>query len=350
MTDEPAGDAPILDVEGLSKRFPLTGGLLFARHVGEVAAVDGVSFSLRAGETLGIVGESGCGKSTLARTLLRLVEPSGGSARYKGRDIFAMSKRELRALRKEMQVIFQDPYASLDPRQTVGSIVSEGWSIHPELEPAEGRHIAVGDLLERVGLDRGHGDRYPHQFSGGQRQRVGIARALAMRPEVLVCDEPVSALDVSVQAQVINLLDDLREEYGFATIFIAHDLSIVRHVADRVAVMYLGRIVETGPAQDIYERPSHPYTQALLSAVPRISPTERGVRRIPLEGDLPSAAHPPSGCNFRTRCWKVQPLCAEVEPELEDRASPGHSNACHFPDESPVISPSSGPPRRREAR
>jgi peptide/nickel transport system ATP-binding protein len=322
----------VLEVDDLVKHFPLTRGVVFKRTTGLVRAVDGVSFSLGRGETLGLVGESGCGKTTLARLLLRLDTPTAGRARLDGRDIFAMAGAELREFRRTVQMVMQDPYTSLNPRMTVGDIVGEPFEIHPDAATRGSRQARVRDLLARVGLSPEHFNRYPHQFSGGQRQRIGIARALALSPRVIVCDEPVSALDVSIQAQIINLLVALQRDLGVSYLFIAHDLSVIRHIADRVAVMYLGRIVEIGTNAEIYDRPTHPYTQALLSAVPVPDPRARQRRRrIRLEGDVPSPANPPSGCRFRTRCWKAQPVCATDVPALVPRpdADP-HPSACHF--------------------
>jgi oligopeptide/dipeptide ABC transporter ATP-binding protein len=321
----------LLRVEGLVKHYPLKAGIAFRRQIGSVKAVENVSFEVKSGETLGIVGESGCGKSTVARTLLRLEEPTAGHAYHRERDIFAMSKKELRRLRRDVQIVFQDPYASLNPRMTVRDIVSEAWQIHSDVVPKKQRRKTLDDLLERVGLDPSMATRYPHQFSGGQRQRIGIARALALNPEVLILDEPVSALDVSVQAQVVNLLEELQDEFGFAFIFIAHDLAVIRHICDRVLVMYLGNMVEYGDEHDVYERPTHPYTQALLSAVPVTDPRVAAVRgeRIVLQGDVPSPADPPSGCRFRTRCWKADQRCADEVPEMIDRGH-GHPSACHY--------------------
>ena len=330
-TGRHAAAEPVIRVEGLVKHFPITQGIVFRRQIGAVKAVDGVSFELRKGETLGVVGESGCGKSTLARLLMRLEKPTAGRVYFEGRDMFAMSSAELRDLRRRVQMVMQDPYTSLNPRMTVGDIIGEPFEIHREVAPKGERRRAVQQLLDFVGLNPEHINRYPHQFSGGQRQRIGIARALALRPSVIVCDEPVSALDVSIQAQVINLLERLQDQLGLSYVFIAHDLSVVRHISDRVAVMYLGKIVETGTEDEIYARPTHPYTQALLSAVPVPDPEARAYRDvIRLEGDVPSPANPPSGCHFRTRCWKAQERCAVEEPPLALRRADPHPSACHF--------------------
>ncbi|WP_037356973.1 ABC transporter ATP-binding protein [Amycolatopsis orientalis] len=328
---------PILRVRDLVKHFPVRTGVLFKRTIGQVKAVDGVSFDLRQGETLGVVGESGCGKSTLAQVLMRLEEPTSGSATFEGRDLFQLRGAELRRMRREIQIVLQDPYTSLNPRMTVGDIVGEPFEIHTDVAPKGSRAKKVQELLEVVGLNPEHVNRYPHQFSGGQRQRIGIARALALRPKVIICDEPVSALDVSIQAQVMNLLGELQGEFGLSYVFIAHDLSVVRHLSTRVAVMYLGKIVEVGTEDEIYERPSHPYTQALLSAVPVADPAVRGQRQvIRLEGDVPSPIDPPSGCRFRTRCWKAADICATEAPKLEPRTD-GHLSACHFAEVKSVV-------------
>ena len=326
-------DAPILEVRDLVKHFEVGAGLSLRQTSGVVRAVDGVSFDLRRGETLGLVGESGCGKSTVARTLLRLEEPTAGQALFRGQDIFQAPERDLKDVRRRIQVIFQDPYASLNPRMRVADIIGEPWVIHPEVLPRSERPDRVRELLESVGLRREHAERYPHEFSGGQRQRIGIARAMALNPEVLICDEPVSALDVSVQAQVVNLLEEIQERFGIAYIFIAHDLSVVRHMSHRVAVMYLGRIVETGTKQQVYARPRHPYTKALLSAEPTLDFSgARKRRRIILQGEPPSPVNPPSGCRFRNRCWKANDFCAGEPPPLEAPGGDGHFSACYFPE------------------
>jgi oligopeptide transport system ATP-binding protein len=328
----------ILEVRDLVKHSPLTRGVLFKKQVGAVRAVDGVSFELQEGETLGVVGESGCGKSTLARLLMALDPATSGEVRFKGEDVFGRRGKSLRAMRRNIQLVLQDPYTSLNPRMTVGDIVGEPFEIHSEVAPKGDRRKKVQDLLDVVGLNPEHINRYPHQFSGGQRQRIGIARGLALRPEIIICDEPVSALDVSVQAQVMNLLEDLQGQFGLSYIFIAHDLSVVRHISDRVAVMYLGRVVEIGTEDEIYTTPTHPYTQALLSAVPVPDPTLRGLGdQIVLSGDVPSPANPPSGCKFRTRCWKAQDICAQEEPELVVRAGSPHPSRCHFAEVRQVV-------------
>ncbi|MFB7613399.1 ABC transporter ATP-binding protein [Kitasatospora sp. NPDC056181] len=333
---------PILEVRDLVKYYPLTQGIVFKRQVGAVKAVDGVSFGLEKGETLGVVGESGCGKSTLAKVLMNLERATAGEVRFKGEDITRLSGAGLKAVRRNIQMVFQDPYTSLNPRMTVGDIIGEPFEIHPEVAPKGDRRKAVQDLLDVVGLNPEYINRYPHQFSGGQRQRIGIARGLALKPEVIICDEPVSALDVSVQAQVINLLEQLQSEFGLSYMFIAHDLSIVRHISDRVGVMYLGKLVEIGTEDQIYSHPTHPYTQALLSAVPVPDPTGREQReRILLSGDLPSPANPPSGCRFRTRCWKAEERCSTEVPLLAVPSAltgpAAHESACHFAEVRDVI-------------
>jgi len=321
--------APLVEVEGLKTYFPIRRGLL-GREIGRVHAVDDVTFSVREGETLGLVGESGCGKSTLGRTIVRLLEPTGGDVRFQGRSIAALRARELRPLRREMQMVFQDPYASLNPRKRVGSIIAAPMRIHRAGDAAE-RRRRVQELLEVVGLSPEHYNRYPHEFSGGQRQRIGVARALALRPKLIVADEPVSALDVSIQAQMVNLLEELQDEFRLTYLFIAHDLGVVRHVSDRIAVMYLGKLVELSPAEELYSRPIMPYTEALLSAVPVPDPDLAEKReRIVLEGDVPSPINPPSGCRFHPRCRYATEICSQVEPPLVDYGN-GHLAACHHP-------------------
>ncbi|QLQ37774.1 ABC transporter ATP-binding protein [Micromonospora robiginosa] len=328
----------IIEVRDLVKHYPVTQGIVFKKTIGQVKAVDGVSFDLKAGETLGVVGESGCGKSTLARVLMNLEKPTAGQVLYKGQDISKLSGGALRRLRRQIQLVMQDPYTSLNPRMTVGDLIGEPFEIHPEVAPRGSRRGKVKELLDLVGLNPEHINRYPHQFSGGQRQRIGIARALALRPEVIVCDEPVSALDVSIQGQVMNLLEKLQAEFGLSYVFIAHDLSVVRHLSDRVAVMYLGKMVEIGTEDEIYERPTHPYTQALLSAVPVPDPTVRESKAIiRLQGDVPSPISPPSGCRFRTRCWKAQDVCAQEVPLLEIRPGSDHPSACHFAEKREIV-------------
>jgi peptide/nickel transport system ATP-binding protein/oligopeptide transport system ATP-binding protein len=336
MTAPPLVDAaaPVLEAEHVVRTFPVRGGI-FARRVGVVQAVSDVSLALRPGETLALVGESGCGKSTTARLLLGLLRLDSGVVRFAGRDIASLQGSDRRWLRRQLQIVFQDPYSSLDPRMTVEATLAEPLRVHGRWE--EDGPARVRELLELVGLAPEHARRYPHEFSGGQRQRVGIARAIALEPAVVVLDEPVSALDVSIQAGVVNLLTELRSRLGMAYVFIAHDLSVVRHVADRVAVMYLGKIVETGTRDDVYRRPSHPYTQALLAAVPIPDPhRERSRLRIPLIGELPSPVDPPSGCRFRTRCPKAQDVCAVDEPALIDRDT-GHEVACHFAEPDVIV-------------
>jgi oligopeptide transport system ATP-binding protein len=328
----------VLEVRDLVRHFPLTTGIVLKRRIGAVQAVDGVSFQLHRGETLGIVGESGCGKSTLAKLVMALDTPTSGQVLFKGQDINALKGKQFRAVCRNIQIVFQDPYTSLNPRMTVGDIVGEPFEIHPDVAPKGDRRRRVQELLDLVGMNPEHINRYPHQFSGGQRQRIGIARGLALNPEVIVCDEPVSALDVSVQAQVVNLLKRLQTDLNLSYIFIAHDLSVVRHISDRVGVMYLGKMVEIGDDADIYEHPAHPYTQALLSAVPVPDPAARGKKQqIVLLGDPPSPANPPSGCRFRTRCWKAQDICAEQVPALETRPGTTHPSACHFAEEREIV-------------
>lgn len=326
----------LLEVKNLIKHFPVEEGVLLSRLGGHVSAVEDVSFEVRESETVGLVGESGCGKSTTGRCIMRLYRPTGGLIEYKGKDVFKMHAGDLKAYRRDVQIIFQDPYASLNPRMTVGEIVSEPLKVHREGTRRE-QTDRVRNLLDRVGLNAEHINRYPHEFSGGQRQRIGIARALALQPKLIVCDEPVSALDVSIQAQVLNLLEDLQDDFGLAYLFIAHDLSVVRHISDDVVVMYLGKVVEISNWKDLYDRPHHPYTQSLLSAVPVPDPDKQKAReRIILEGDVPSPINPPTGCRFHTRCPIAEfPKCSEEVPELREVA-PGHRAACHFAKVHPI--------------
>ena len=325
---QPGAPSPLLQVKNLVKKFPIAGGLL-RRTVDHVHAIDNVSFDIQPGETLGLVGESGCGKSTTGRCILRLIQPTSGEIWFEGRNVTELNHKNFAALCRDMQIIFQDPFASLNPRMTVGAIIGEALQIHKLGKSRKARAERVVELLETVGLQADHMRRYPHEFSGGQRQRIGIARALAVEPKLIICDEPVSALDVSIQAQVINLLEDLQEKFKLTYLFIAHDLSVVEHISNRVAVMYLGRIVEIATAHDLYDNPQHPYTEALLSAVPVPDPTVKR-RRIALQGDVPNPINPPTGCHFHTRCpIKQLPLCATEKPPLKQGAD-GHWTACHL--------------------
>jgi len=327
-----AGRKPLVEVDGLKMYFPITAGV-FRSHVGDVKAVDDVSFTIYEGETLGLVGESGCGKSTCGRAILRLYEPTAGIVKIAGQDVLGAEPRMLRELRPTMQMVFQDPQASLNPRMTVAGIIGEPLDEHTKLTKAE-KLARIYELMDQVGLNRDFANRYPHEFSGGQRQRIGIARALALNPKFIVCDEPIAALDVSIQAQVVNLLEELQDSLGLTYLFISHDLSMVRHIADRVAVMYLGKIIELAPREGLYDAPLHPYTQALLSAVPEPDPeAEASRQRIILKGDVPSPANPPKGCNFCTRCPKVMDICRQIEPEFKE-VMPGHYAACHLLDQT----------------
>ncbi|MHC0432332.1 ABC transporter ATP-binding protein [Streptomyces sp. O3] len=337
QSDSAASDREaLLSVEGMTKHFPIYGGFPFKRQVGAVKAVDGVDLTVYEGEALGVVGESGCGKSTTGRLITRLLEPTGGKITYRGQDITHAKRKQLAPIRSEIQMIFQDPYSSLNPRQTVGSIIKSPMEVNG-IDPPGGREKRVRELLETVGLNPEHYNRFPHEFSGGQRQRIGVARALALEPKLIIADEPVSALDVSIQAQVVNLLKKVQEEMGIAFLFIAHDLAVVRHFSQRVAVMYLGKVVEVGDRESIYTRPRHPYTHALLSAVPEVEVEGDGPprERIRLAGDVPSPINPPSGCHFRTRCWKAQDKCATDDPPLVQISgnTDGHLTACHFPED-----------------
>ncbi|MBI3217557.1 MAG: dipeptide ABC transporter ATP-binding protein [Mycobacterium sp.] len=330
---------PLLEVTDLVKHFPIKAGVIVEREVGRVHAVDGVSLTVHKGETLGLVGESGCGKSTLCRAIMQLSPPTSGSVRFDGQELVGMSRRELAPVRRQLQMIFQDPYASLNPRKRIGQIIGDAIELHGLASGAQVKR-QVQDLLDRVGLQAEHYNRYPHEFSGGQRQRIGIARALALRPKLIVADEPVSALDVSVQAQIVNLLEDLQSEFGLSYLFVAHDLGVVRHVSDRVAVMYLGKVVEVAEADALYNKPIHPYSGALLSAVPVPDPRRNAAReRTILEGDVPSPIDPPSGCHFHTRCrWRTD-ICTTEEPLLIDRDDTGHLAACHHPRNLDIAAP-----------
>ncbi len=334
--DAKAAEGPLLSVRGMEKHFPITSGAVLRRKVGEVKAVDGIDLDVFPAETVGLVGESGCGKSTAGRTMIKLLDPTAGTITFDGHDITNLTRKQMVPLRRQVQMIFQDPFSSLNPRHTVGNIIAAPFEIQG-IKPEGGVKQTVQDMMKRVGLNPEHYNRYPNEFSGGQRQRIGIARAIALQPKLIVCDEPVSALDVSIQAQVVNLLDDIQKEFGIAYLFIAHDLSVVRHISDRVVVMYLGKIMELADRNTLYSKSQHPYTHSLMSAVPIADPDKEAARaRILLEGDLPSPINPPSGCVFRTRCYKAQDRCTEEVPVLRE-VSPGQQVACHFPEERDVV-------------
>lgn len=339
MNDLKQKDTPVLEVKNLVTSFPIKGGV-FKKKVGEVQAVSEISFDIFSGETVGLVGESGCGKSTVARTIIGLEKPKSGQIYFEGHDLTEISHKNMRKLRKDVQLIFQDPLSALHPKMTVKELIQEPWKNHPDVLEKKNWEEEVIKLMELVGLNPDSKNNYPHQFSGGQCQRINIARALALRPKLLICDESVSALDVSIQAQIINLLQDLQKELGISYLFISHDLSVVRHICNRIAVMYLGKIMEIGDGKDIFQAPTHPYTQALLSAIPNPNPWDIiKQKEVILEGDLPSPAAPPSGCRFRTRCWKAQAICEKEEPELLIRSSCGHLSACHFAEEDETYIP-----------
>jgi len=348
MSEQHSGTDDLIQVRGLKMHFPVTSGIILRRQVGAVKAVDGVSFSIKKGETLGLVGESGCGKSTTGRAILQLYRPTAGEVIFNGVDLTKLQGEDLRKMRRKVQMIFQDPYASLNPRMTVGDIIGEPIAVHGLRQGKAAIRERVQELLSLVGLNPYFINRYPHEFSGGQRQRIGIARALVMNPKLIVCDEPVSALDVSIQSQVLNLLRNLQQEFGLTYLFIAHNLSVVEHISNRVGVMYLGKLVELADRVELFRRPRHPYTKALLSAVPIPNPLARR-ERIILQGDVPSPINPPPACRFHTRCWKAQEICRTVEPPLETLA-PGHQVACHFPENAPAAKEAQAETDRDDAK